>query len=61
MWTRRRVVRILSSSLLSVILVSAGCNYKGEDTTREKDNFAVSPSAKTAIGAGGEARSSLPS
>jgi len=53
LWNRRQVVRILSSSLLSAVLVAAGCNYRGEDTEREKDNFAVSSTVKTAIGAGG--------
>ncbi len=42
---------------LAVVLVASvallgGCNYKGEETTKEKD-FAVSASVKTAIGAAG--------
>jgi hypothetical protein len=53
MWNRRQVVPILSSFLLSAVLVSTGCNYWGEDAVREKDNFAVSSTVKTAIGAGG--------
>lgn len=45
-----RRLSILAFAALAAALM--GCNYKGEETTKEKD-FAVSASVKTAIGAAG--------
>jgi len=42
---------IPAAAVLAVALIS-GCNYKGEEPTKEKD-FAVSSTVKTAIGAAG--------
>ena len=52
MWNRRQVVLALGSVALSSVLISSGCNTRGEDAVREKD-FAVSPTIKTAIGTAG--------
>ncbi len=43
---------ILAVVLVASVALLGGCNYKGEETTKEKD-FAVSASVKTAIGAAG--------
>lgn len=45
-----RRLSILAFAALAAALM--GCNYKGEETTKEKD-FAVSASVKTAVGAAG--------
>jgi phosphate transport system substrate-binding protein len=50
MFTRR--LSILAAAALSSAALIAGCNYSGEEPTKEKD-FAVSASVKTAIGAAG--------
>lgn len=52
MYCRVQTYKLLSSMLLMGIVLTAGCSYTGEDTTREKD-FAVSKTVKTAIGASG--------
>jgi phosphate transport system substrate-binding protein len=44
--------KFLGSVMLMGVVLAVGCNYAGEDTTREKD-FAVSKTVKTAIGASG--------
>jgi phosphate transport system substrate-binding protein len=44
---------LLASAAASLaVVVMAGCNYKGEEPTKDKD-FAVSSTVKTAIGAAG--------
>ena len=50
MFTRRS--SMLAVAALSSAALIAGCNYRGEEPTKEKD-FAVSASVKTAIGAAG--------
>ncbi|HTC41111.1 MAG TPA: phosphate ABC transporter substrate-binding protein PstS [Candidatus Acidoferrales bacterium] len=50
MFTRRSWM--LAVAALSSAALIAGCNYSGEDSTKEKD-FAVSAFVKTAIGAAG--------
>lgn len=52
MWNLRQAVLVLSSAVLSSVLISPGCNTRGEDAVREKD-FAVSPTIKTAIATAG--------
>jgi phosphate transport system substrate-binding protein len=47
-----RLSPILGFAALFSAALIAGCNYKGEETTQEKE-FAVSASVKTAIGAAG--------
>jgi phosphate transport system substrate-binding protein len=52
MYCRVQKFTLLGSMLLMGVVLTAGCSYTGEDTTREKD-FAVSKTVKTAIGASG--------
>jgi phosphate transport system substrate-binding protein len=44
--------KLLGGVMLMGVVLAVGCNYAGEDATREKD-FAVSKTVKTAIGASG--------
>jgi phosphate transport system substrate-binding protein len=43
----------VSTALLLGVALLTGCNYAGEDTVKEKSNFAVNDQVKTAIGAAG--------
>ncbi len=49
MFNRRRSILAFAALAAAALM---GCNYKGEETTKDKD-FAVSASVKTAIGAAG--------